>query len=324
MDYNIANNMKYNVGDIVAIPSKEIGAGEIVDIVNGGEYRIEADGILYGATEDELVLVQQKEEDEVVPPEEITESVVTEGKLMQYAKEFFDKMKQGKIESKEVIEEGLKTNDLEYVVSPYVSVDEYTSKISSDNITIGLFCNEKEVAKDLLDFIEKMYFLEIRDIEIGDSLTEDNKYILFVEFDRNPQFPKVLVDVLDSINFLINKKLGDWKFITLNMKSKLPVSIEALTKYVRLVPLQDKPTEEKEVKKESVQYSKDNITRTYLDEGYITEEELSKCIDECETLNESMSLDREVLEYNFPAAEILTTEENVFIIDSGKIRKLGY
>ena len=323
MDYNIANNMKYNVGDIVAIPSKEIGAGEIVDIVNGGEYRIEADGILYGASEDELVLVQQKEE-EVVPPEEITESVVTEGKLMQYAKEFFDKLKKGEVEPKEVIEEGLKVNDLEYVVSPYVSVDEYTSKISSDNITIGLFCNEKEVAKDLLDFIEKMYFLEIRDIEIGDSLTEDNKYILFVEFDRNPQFPKVLVDVLDSINFLINKKLKDWNFITLNMKDKLPVSIESLTKYVRLVPLQDKPTEEKEVKKESVQYSKDNITRTYLDEGYITEEELSKCIDKCEILNESMSLDREVLEYNFPAAEILTTEENVFIIDSGKIRKLGY
>ena len=104
------------------------------------------------------------------------ENNISEGKLMKYAKEFFKKHK-----TKEQLAESLRQNDLEYLISPYVSVDQYTSKLSEDNITIALFCNEREVASDLLDFLEKMYFVEIRDIEISDSLTEDNKYILYVE-----------------------------------------------------------------------------------------------------------------------------------------------
>ena len=160
------------------------------------------------------------------------ENNISEGKLMKYAKEFFKKHK-----TKEQLAESLRQNDLEYLISPYVSVDQYTSKLSEDNITIALFCNEREVASDLLDFLEKMYFVEIRDIEISDSLTEDNKYILYVEFDRNQQFPKILVDVIDSINFLINKEIGDWKFVSFNMAKKLPVSVEAIQRYVRLTPL---------------------------------------------------------------------------------------
>ena len=70
--------------------------------------------------------------------------------------------------------------DLKYLVSNYISIDQYTSKLDDDNITVAFFCNEKEVAEDLRDFIEKIYYIEIRDIEISDSLTEDNKYILFL------------------------------------------------------------------------------------------------------------------------------------------------
>lgn len=257
------------------------------------------------------------------------EESLTEGKLMKYAKEFFKKMK-----TKKELKEGLQVNDMEYLVSPYVSVDEYTSKIDQDDITIAFFCNEKEVATDLRDFLEKMYYIEIRDIEISDSLTEDNKYILFVEIPRNTQFPKILVDILDSIGFLINKELKDWQFITLKMNSKKPVSIENLTQYVRLQPMdkdielkdiKEEPKEEpkKEVKKESVEYSKGNITRKYIDEGYVTEEEMNKIIDESETLDENV-LDIEVLEYNIPQAQVFSTDNNLFVVTGSKIKKLGF
>lgn len=316
------------------------------------------------------------------------EENLTEGKLMQYAKNFFKKIK-----SKKELKEGLQVNDMEYLVSPYVSVDEYTSKIDQDDITIAFFCNEKEVANDLRDFIEKMYYMEIRDIELSDSLTEDNKYILFVELPRNPQFPKILVDVLDSIGFLINKEIKDWQFITLNMNNKEPVSIENIRKFVRLSPVnidkEDLKIDVKEksvkesvedtsinreeyeegyaegqdwlesggrieiydndevsddwwqgfcdgwrdakkginkfdiIKKESVEYSKGNITRKYIDEGYVTEEEMNKIIDESETLDEN-TLDMEILEYNIPEAQIFTTDNNVFVITGNKIKKLGF
>ena len=303
------------------------------------------------------------------------------------------------------LNESLRQNDLEYLVSPYVSVDQYTSKIKSDNITIAFFCNQLEVAKDLVDFLEKLYPIEISDIEIAETLTEDNKNIVYVELERNQLFPKVLIDIIDSINFLINCDVDDWDFITFGMKDKQKLSYEAIEKNVRLVPLEikdmavkaEKPEEESKEKpvkesvedefideeeyehgyteaqswfhdgnrfdhydndevsddfwegfcdgwndaendinkfeeeepddtgneyKESVQYSKDCITRTYLDEGIISREELNKIISESESINEN-SLDAEVLEYNFPESEILTTDKNAFIITGNEIKKLG-
>ena len=234
-----------------------------------------------------------------------------------------------------VLTENLRRNDLEYLVSPYVSIDQYTSKIKPDNITIAFFCNQLEVAEDLVDFLEKLYPIEICDIEISDTLTEDNKNIVYVELERNQLFPKVLIDILDSIDFLINVDIKDWDYITFGMSEKDKVSYDSIKEHVRLVPLEiedqndsvevkkadNEKAPEGEVKKESVQYSKDGITRTYLDEGIITREELDRIITESETLNEN-SLDKEVLEYNFPETEIITTDNNAFII--GKtIRKLG-
>ena len=276
--------------------------------------------------------VPKKDYDEISGNEKIDDDgkgwdeELEEGKLMLYAKDFFNKMKDKK---EQTLEEGLHTGDMEYMISPYVSVDEYTSKVDQDDITIALFCGEKAVCDDLREFIEKMYYLEIRDIEVSDSLTEDNKYIIFIELKRDEQFPKILVDILDSIGFLIKKQVKEWKFITLNMNQKQPVSVENIMKYVRLQPmgedikLKDIKEEPKEEKKESVEYSKDGITRRYIDEGYITEDEMNKIIEESETLDEN-TLDMEVLEYNIPEAQIFTTDSNVFVVTGDKIKKLGF
>lgn len=232
-----------------------------------------------------------------------------------------------------VLNENLRQNDLEYLVSPYVSIDQYTSKIKPDNITVAFFCNQLDVAKDLVDFIEKLYPIEIADIEIADTLTEDNKNIVYVELERNQLFPKVLIDILDSINFLINCDIDDWDYITFGMKQKEKVSYDSIKENVRLVPLEMNDEEEIEIKKadneeepeeqtsESVQYSKDGINRTYLDEGFISKEEFTSIVKESESLNEN-SLDKEVLEYNFPESEVITTDENAFVITDDKIRKL--
>ena len=90
-----------------------------------------------------------------------------------------------------MLTEGLREKDLQWMVSNYVSIDQYTSKLDDDNITVAFFINERDAAEDLRDFIEKVYYIEIRDIEISNSLTDDNKYILFVEFERNINFPKI-------------------------------------------------------------------------------------------------------------------------------------
>lgn len=209
--------------------------------------------------------------------------------------------------------ENMRENDLEHLVDTYVSIDQYTSKLDSDNITIAFYCNEKEAADDLSDFIEKMYFAEIRDIEVSDTLTEDNQYILYVEFERNEMFPKIVLDIIDSVSYATGIK--DWTFVTIDKEGSFELNEDNIRKYVRLEKYNElnNKDDKKDVKKESVQYSKDNLTRNYLIEGVISEEEFNNIISKCESLNEN-TLDKEILEYNLPEKEIITADDKIFVI----------
>lgn len=218
--------------------------------------------------------------------------------------------------------EELRQNDLEYMVSPYVSIDQYTAKLNEDNIVLAFFCNDRNATQDLYSFLEKLYVIEIRDIEISDTLTEDNKNILYIELSRTQQLPEIIIDIIDSINMLINKDIDDWYFVTFGMDKKDKLTVENLRKYVRLTKI-DEITEEpikKELNQETVTYGNELYSRTFLDEGYISEKEMIKIIESSETFNED-TLELEVLEHCNPGAEIIVADENCFIIGD-KIRKL--
>lgn len=234
-----------------------------------------------------------------------------------------------------MITEGLRINDLQYLVSNYVSIDQYTSKLDDDNITVAFFCNEKEVAEDLRDFIEKIYYIEIRDIEISDSLTDDNKFILFVEFERNINFPKMLLDMVDSINHLTSNK--DWKFKTFGMQDKDDLTLENLKANVRLSKYRDSVNEEEtlkdmkeEQKEEEVKESFEPFIindrgwkRQYIPERFVSQEELDNFILESDTLNSRDSRELYLIECSYPEYEVLTTDTNVFLIKDGKILMLS-
>ena len=233
-----------------------------------------------------------------------------------------------------MITEGLRINDLQYLVSNYVSIDQYTSKLDDDNITVAFFCNEKEVAEDLRDFIEKIYYIEIRDIEISDSLTDDNKFILFVEFERNINFPKMLLDMVDSINHLTSNK--DWKFKTFGMQDKDDLTLENLKANVRLSKYRDSVNEEetlKDMKEEQSEEVKESFEpfiindrgwkRQYIPERFVSQEELDNFILESDTLNSRDSRELYLIECSYPEYEVLTTDTNVFLIKDGKILMLS-
>lgn len=221
--------------------------------------------------------------------------------------------------------EDLREKDLANLISSYVSVDEYTSKIDEDNITVAFFVNELDAAEELEDFIEKFYYIEIRDIEISDSLTDDNKYIIFVELERNDSFPKIFLDMIDTINYVADNK--DWNFSTYQMNKPVELSLANIRKYVRLSKLRDTANvEEKENNQEEVQESyqpflvNDNgWIRKYTPKRYITEDELEKIIESSETLNNRDDGEVSLLENAFPGYEVITTDKNVFLIKHNKI-----
>lgn len=228
--------------------------------------------------------------------------------------------------------EDLRQNDLEHLVSNYVSIDQYTSKLDDDNITVAFFCNEIEVAQDLRDFIEKIYFSEIKDIEISDSLTEDNKHILFVEFERNIMFPKLLIDMLDSVSNLNNVK--EWFFKSFDMNDKVQVSTDNIKQYIRLQKLRnsnpltqtetddakDKETEKKPTTESYQPFTvNDNgFKRQYTPMGYISEESFNRIIENSSTLDRD-SYETKLLENAFPGYQIITTEKYTFLIKGENI-----
>lgn len=221
--------------------------------------------------------------------------------------------------------EGLRPNDLKYLVSSYISIDQYTSKLDDDNITVAFFCNELEVANDLRDFIEKNFYIEIRDVEISDSLTEDNKYILFVELERNINFPKILMNLIDSVDNVIDNK--KWVFKTFDMNDKIELTLENLEKYVRLSKLRNNINDKKNSQDESeVKESFKPITindngwvRKFKPIKYISKEELENYIMESTYLNQRDVDEIKLLENIYPTCQIFSTDSNIFVINGDKI-----
>lgn len=231
---------------------------------------------------------------------------------------------------KQKVLEGLFQNDLEYMVSSYVSIDQYTSKVYDDNITIAFFVNEKNACMDLKDFIEKTYFIEIRDIEVSNTMTEDNKYILFVEFERNSMFPKILLDLLSSINILINCKMEDWEFKSLNMKKKEKITDKNIKRFVRLTRLEftgnkkKSNNDEKKKTNESKEFKYNNYSMRFVDKGEISEGDFSKLMESKIDVNFGNSLAKEIISYNFPQSDVIELGNSVFVIDGKLIKEYSY
>lgn len=227
------------------------------------------------------------------------------------------------------INENLRQNDLKYCVSNFISVDEYVSKIDDDNITIAFFCNDREIAEELKDFVEKAFFTEIKDIEIADTITEDNKYILFVEFERKISFPKILLGILKDISFLTDEK--KWCFTTLKHHHQMPCTEENIKKYVRLTKLKNTPENPdlKDAKEVGVKESYEMELQEgfdkvkFINEGYVSKQVMEKHIRESSSINDIDERVLRLLENKFPNSSIISTDEKVFIIKGNKILMLG-
>ena len=85
-----------------------------------------------------------------------------------------------------IVSEGLKAGDLEGVVSPRFSIDQYKSKMGEDkNIMVLAFTVDGNApAKDLERFAETG-FKAVMDADATPGTMEDGKYKVFVEFELN-------------------------------------------------------------------------------------------------------------------------------------------
>jgi hypothetical protein len=113
------------------------------------------------------------------------------------------------------INEGLEANDLKRLVHNELHIDEYKSKMGKDEdvVVISFKIKGREPALDLVNFIEKGYDWVI-DADLSAGELDDGDFIVFVECDREPNFPENAIQMLEDIMRLTDQKLSDWRLLT--------------------------------------------------------------------------------------------------------------
>jgi len=131
--------------------------------------------------------------------------------------------------------EGLESLDLENLVSAEVTIDEYKSKMGDDESTVVLTFKvaSKLPAEDLMSFIEKSYDW-IMDADVSSGELDDGSYLVFVEFERNSQIPKNLINMFTDLVNLTGIELESWTLTYHKPNARIKLSQEAIAE---LIPL---------------------------------------------------------------------------------------
>lgn len=133
--------------------------------------------------------------------------------------------------------EGLEHGDLERLISPKLTIDEYKSKMGSDEeiVVISFQVKSKEPALDLVNFLEKSYEW-VADADLSSGELFDGSYVVFVELERDDQVPAHIIEMLTDLENLSEHKVLDWKIYYAKPKQLLEPTEDSLSAGIPLTP----------------------------------------------------------------------------------------
>lgn len=134
--------------------------------------------------------------------------------------------------------EGLEQGDLKRLIIPELHIDEFKSKMGTDEdiIVLSFKVKEKEPANDLMVFMETGYDF-ILDGDVSSGVMDDGDYIVFAEIERNRQSPKLIMRLLDDILNLTDQDITDWQFQYRKNAKLYDLSEENISNIVPLEPI---------------------------------------------------------------------------------------
>ena len=105
----------------------------------------------------------------------------------------------------------VKFGEMENLVTPVISVDQYVPKIGEPNETVVVAYEVayEQPARDLSNLIETD-IIESLDVDISQGPNADGKYMVFVEFERNPDLYENIVGITKIVSNVSG--ITDWKF----------------------------------------------------------------------------------------------------------------
>ena len=134
------------------------------------------------------------------------------------------------------ITEGLRKGDLNHLILPLISVDEFSSKIDDRTVIVVAFYSfEEDPAHDLSNFIERSP-QNILDTDVSPAPTKEGYYVTFVEIKRDQEFVRKLVNIVQEVSQLTDVK--QWQFTSqkLDKGKVVALTVDNLKKYVDLKP----------------------------------------------------------------------------------------
>lgn len=146
---------------------------------------------------------------------------------------------------KTVINEGLDYHDLEGIVEPAISVDEYSAKMGKDSdiVTVAFKVNNRQAGDDLADWFERGYDY-ILDAQTSEGELTPGKYLVFVEMNRRTTTPKHIVELITDLKTLTGLDVKDWT-VTVNGED-YEVDEDVLSQVIILSPHQYRIEKENE------------------------------------------------------------------------------
>lgn len=135
--------------------------------------------------------------------------------------------------TKRIYERALRPLVLKDLIYPIMSVDEYTPKIDESNIVV-LFqvLDNFDAAYDLSSFIERSP-IEVVDTEAAETPNVDGRYQVFVEFERNGEFPAKLIELMKSIENICPNP--GWKLQMYGVNDPIDLDVDQITNDIELV-----------------------------------------------------------------------------------------
>lgn len=105
----------------------------------------------------------------------------------------------------------VKYGEMENLVTPVVSIDQYKPKIGEVNetVVVAFEVASEQPAKDLSNLMETD-IVDMLDVDVSSGPNDQNKYLVFVEFERNGDLNKKIMEIVKTASNVTGIK--EWKY----------------------------------------------------------------------------------------------------------------
>jgi hypothetical protein len=133
-----------------------------------------------------------------------------------------------------ILNEGMRPGDLEDLVLPMISIDEYESKLDDDAIVVGFYVHDRDAAEDLNRYIQKSP-VQLLDTEVSPAPDQHGYYLVFIEMLNDRKIVDNMKAILDEVAPLCGN--DDWQMRLRGDDGVTDFSAKALGK--RMAELRD-------------------------------------------------------------------------------------